>query len=225
MEIGNIESWKRASDPSPKSGQGEVRRVTRVGDTDGALYVLKSMHPGQARRPERQERFKREIEALRKLDDPHILKIVDYGYDERGAPYLVTPFCENGTLENLPAGTVTDTVRRFLGICLGGPCSVSLHVVPSLSFTQQPSTLPEQTMRPCLPTRFLASTASNAAIAPLCFGSAPHSSRQPSNLPVMPTAAARTTSARAQCASPRARSAVSTPCRRHPIPIGPPLAA
>lgn len=93
--------------------------MTRVGDTDGAVYVLKSMHPGQARRSERQERFKREIEALRKLDDPHILKIVDYGYDERGAPYLVTPFCENGTLENLSAGTVIDTVRRFLGICEG----------------------------------------------------------------------------------------------------------
>lgn len=88
------------------------------------------------------------------------------------------------------------------------PC-VSLHVVASLSFTAQPSTLPEETMRPCLPTRFLASTVSNPAIAPLCFKSAPHSSRQPSNLPVMSTAAARTSSARTQCASPRAQLAVS----------------
>jgi serine/threonine protein kinase len=119
MKIGDINSWKRVGAPFPRSGQGEARKVTRIGDSDGALYVLKTMHPGQASRPERQERFKREIEALRALDDPHILKIVDYGSDDRGAPYLVTPYCENGTLENLPAGTVIETVRQFLGICQG----------------------------------------------------------------------------------------------------------
>jgi serine/threonine protein kinase len=119
MEIGNIKLWRRAGDSFPRSGQGEARKVTRVGDSDSALYVLKTMHPAQARKPERQERFLREIEALRKLNDPRILKIVDYGYDERGAPYLVTPYCENGTLENLPAGTVIETVRQFLEICKG----------------------------------------------------------------------------------------------------------
>jgi serine/threonine protein kinase len=119
MVIGNFKSWKAADSPFPKSGQGEVRKVTRISDTDGALYVLKIMLPAQARRPERQERFRREIEALRKLDDPNILKIVDYGNDERGAPYLVTPYCENGNLENLSAGTVIETLRRFLAICKG----------------------------------------------------------------------------------------------------------
>jgi serine/threonine protein kinase len=119
MEIGNIKSWRSAGTPFPKSGQGEARKVTRVGDTAGALFVLKRMHPAQARKPDRQERFKREIEALRKLDDPNILKIVDYGDDERGTPYLVTPYCKNGTLEDLPTETVTETVKRFLEICRG----------------------------------------------------------------------------------------------------------
>jgi hypothetical protein len=41
MEIGNIKSWERSGAPFSKSGQGEVRRVTRVGDTDGALNVLR----------------------------------------------------------------------------------------------------------------------------------------------------------------------------------------
>jgi serine/threonine protein kinase len=88
-------------------------------DAGGSSYVLKTMHAAQARRPERQERFKREIEALCKLDDPNILKIVDYGYDNHGAPYLVTEYCENGTLENLPPGTVIETLQHFLGICKG----------------------------------------------------------------------------------------------------------
>ena len=45
---------------------------------------------------------------------------------------------------------------------------------------------------------------------------------QPSNRPVRSAAAARTRSARAHCASPRARLAVSAPRKRHPIPIHPP---
>ena len=119
MEIGNFKSWTVAGSSFPKSGQGEARKVTRDGGTDGALYVLKMMLPAQARRPERQERFRREIEALRKLDDPNILKIIDYGNDDRGAPYLVTPYCENGNLESLSAGTVIETLRRFHAICKG----------------------------------------------------------------------------------------------------------
>jgi serine/threonine protein kinase len=119
MELGNIKSWKRVGEPFPKSGQGEVRKVTRVDAPDGPVYVMKVMHPSQARRPERQERFRREIEALRKLDDPRILKVEDYGNDDRGGPYLVTPYCSNGTLENLPSANVIDTVRSFLEICLG----------------------------------------------------------------------------------------------------------
>lgn len=119
MEIGNVKSWKRTGKAFPKSGQGEARLVSREGDTNGMLYVLKTMPPAQASRPERQERFKREIEALRQFDDPHVLKIVDYGTDERGAPYLVTPYCENGSLENVSSGAVIDTLRRFHGICQG----------------------------------------------------------------------------------------------------------
>ena len=119
MELGDIKAWKHAGTPFPRSGQGEARKVTRVGDASGTLYVLKRMHPAQARRPERQHRFVREIEALRKLDDPNILKIVDYGRDEHGAPYLVTEYCANGTLEDQPPMTVIETLQHFLGICRG----------------------------------------------------------------------------------------------------------
>jgi len=117
MEIGNFKSWKPVGGPFPKSGQGEARKVTR--DGDDAVYVLKRMQPAQASRPERRGRFQREIDALHKLDDPNILKIVDYGVDDRGAPYLVTPYCENGTLENLPRASVIDTLSKFHGICRG----------------------------------------------------------------------------------------------------------
>lgn len=119
MEIGNLSSWKRTGKTFPKSGQGDAQIVKSIHDEDDRLYVLKTMPLGQARRPERQERFKREIEALRQFDNPHVLKIIDYGTDERGAPYLVTPYCENGSLESMPRASVMETLRRFLGICQG----------------------------------------------------------------------------------------------------------
>lgn len=49
MEVGNIKSWKRVGNPFPKSGQGETQKVTRIGDADDAMYVLKTMPPGLAR--------------------------------------------------------------------------------------------------------------------------------------------------------------------------------
>jgi hypothetical protein len=75
MDIGNFKSRKRAGKAFAKSGQGEARLVCRRGDTNGTLYVLKTMPPAQASRLEQQERFKRGIEALRQSDDPHVLKM------------------------------------------------------------------------------------------------------------------------------------------------------
>jgi len=119
MEIGNFKSWKHAGKTFPKSGQGEARLVSRVGESSEQLYVLKTMPPAQASRPERQQRFTREIEALQQFDHPNVLKIVDYGADDRGFPYLVTPYCDNGHLEDFRSGSVIDTLRLFLGICRG----------------------------------------------------------------------------------------------------------
>ena len=123
MEIGQFKSWKRAGKTFPKSGQGNTELVTREGDASGELYVLKTMPPGQASKPARQERFKREIEALRQFDDPHVLKIVDYGTDERGAPYLVTLYCQNGSLDSAPKGSVRDAPQVHWHLPRGGACT------------------------------------------------------------------------------------------------------
>lgn len=84
--------------------QGDAHLVSRIGDASDSLYVLKTMHPAQASRSKRQERFKREIEALRQLDDPHVLKIVDYGTDDRGIPYLVTHIARTEVSKTRPMG-------------------------------------------------------------------------------------------------------------------------
>jgi serine/threonine protein kinase len=119
MIAGNIKSWKTLGKPFPRSGQGNVVKATRADLSDTGIYVLKTMHEGGRRKKERQQRFENEIEALRRLDNPHILKIVDYGYDSRGNPYLVTPFCPNGTLGDRPLPEVPpiDALRLFIPIC------------------------------------------------------------------------------------------------------------
>jgi hypothetical protein len=60
-------------------------------------------------------------------------------------------------------------------------------------------------MRPYLPTRLLASTASNLAIAPLCFKSTSHRPRQPSGRHVRFAVVAQTRSPMANYHSWRAR--------------------
>jgi serine/threonine protein kinase len=118
---GNIRDWKRLGQTFAKSGQGECHLVERVGAKDGRRFVLKIMRPEQFRNPARRARFEQEIQTLRNLNSPHILRIEDHGEDENGLPYFVTPYCHLGALrrELLPLGTVVETLRFFLGVCEG----------------------------------------------------------------------------------------------------------
>ena len=89
--------------------------------------------------------------------------------------------------------------------------------------TAQPSILPEEMMLPCMPTRPRTATDPQPALAHLCPESAPHSS----NTAIRPPNLVRNIHrepgpATPQSGCPRARSTVSAPRRRYPIPIHPP---
>jgi len=118
---GNIDDWKKLGRTFPKSGQGEAQLVERATAPDGKKFVLKKMRPEQSRNPARRARFEQEILTLQRLNDPHILRIEDFGLDAHGTPYMVTPYCSLGSLraELLPLGTIPETLRFFLGICEG----------------------------------------------------------------------------------------------------------
>jgi serine/threonine-protein kinase len=118
---GNINDWKRLGKTLAKSGQGECHLVERVGARDGRKYVLKIMRPEQYRNAARRARFEQEIQILRGLNNPHILRLEDHGEDENGLPYFVTPYCALGALrrELLPLGNVVETLRLFLEMCEG----------------------------------------------------------------------------------------------------------
>ncbi len=77
-------------------GMGAVYRVHR----DGETYALKWVHEQIASAPGIRERFAREIDAGRAVDDPHVVRTLDAGEHE-GRPYLVMEYVEGRTLREL----------------------------------------------------------------------------------------------------------------------------
>src|SRR6266850_7173876 len=69
----------------------------------------------------RLDRFRQEIEAIKRLDHPNVIKVIDYNL-EGDKPYLVTEYCEGGSLEMRASDLGKDrgqALRFFLQICEG----------------------------------------------------------------------------------------------------------
>lgn len=99
-----------------QGGMGIVYRARRAGRDDGggdagpdvALKVLRAtLVGGQA-----EHRFRREIEALRRLDHPGIARLLDAGTDDDGTPWLATEFVEGVTLTRWRVEADTTTAGR-----------------------------------------------------------------------------------------------------------------
>ncbi len=83
-------------------GAGQTARVYEARDAAGtsvAIKLLAADEPidGAALRP----RFRREIEVLRGIDHPNVIRLLDSGIDDAHGPFLVTPLVEGDTLRAL----------------------------------------------------------------------------------------------------------------------------
>ena len=65
---------------------------------DGVTVALKVMREALVDEPTEQERFRREIEVLRKVNSPHVAKIIDSGIDEETA-WFATEFVNGPNLK------------------------------------------------------------------------------------------------------------------------------
>ena len=98
-----------------EGGQGHTYVVRRSDGSDLADYVLKRL-----KNPKREDYFEREIEACEKLDHPNVLKIVEHGKTPKGKPFLITGFCNGGSLgDRAPLESPIEGLRLFLQICAG----------------------------------------------------------------------------------------------------------
>ena len=63
----------------------------------GRVVALKTIRGGGELRPDGVARFRREAEAVARLDHPHIIRIHEFG-EEDGRPYFTMPLAEGGSL-------------------------------------------------------------------------------------------------------------------------------
>lgn len=96
-----------------EGGQGWTHKVRRSSEDDGEWFVFKRL-----KNANRADRFQSEIKALRALNHPGILHIVEDGTLE-GKPYYIAEYCENGDLSkrNLKGVTTIEKLLLFRQIC------------------------------------------------------------------------------------------------------------
>lgn len=107
-----VRGWKIES-PLDQGGQGWTYCVRRTDGMDNQLYVLKRL-----KNKDRLARFNQEINALKKLSHPGILRIVATAQDYE-EPFFVAEYCEKGSLGkfDLSGSSLLDRLLLFREIC------------------------------------------------------------------------------------------------------------
>jgi hypothetical protein len=101
-------------------GAGGMGVVYKGEDTSsGEPVAVKFLHEAFAGMPDLVKRFEREVQAMRRMAHPHVVRIVDSGVDG-GVPYLVMEFQSGKALNEildrgaLPAARAVGIVRQVL---------------------------------------------------------------------------------------------------------------
>lgn len=76
MKIPDTSKWKATGKTLGQGGQGVVHEVINEEQQNGKKYALKALSKGKP--PEAYQRFYREIKAVKELNHPSIIKIIDY---------------------------------------------------------------------------------------------------------------------------------------------------
>ncbi|MDT0390521.1 SAV_2336 N-terminal domain-related protein [Streptomyces sp. DSM 41921] len=98
-------------------------RVSRAVDVRTDRQVIVRQYRAQAAP---HERFLREAAALARVDDPHVVRVLDFGVED-DTPYLVTEFLEGLTVSEVLAGIDFRTFTRLVGQGMAGLAALHAH--------------------------------------------------------------------------------------------------
>ncbi len=90
MKIPKKLKWKTTGETLGGGGQAQIYLVIDKGNENSSQYALKALRrkgPGQAF-----DRFYREIDAVKRLDNPNIIKIIDHSNPEEDFHYYVMEY-------------------------------------------------------------------------------------------------------------------------------------
>jgi eukaryotic-like serine/threonine-protein kinase len=102
--------------PLGEGGQAHTFIVRDIDSSSEKKYVIKLI-----KSPKGISRLKKEIKAIKSLDHPNIVKLVDYQIESE-EPYLITEYCEGGNLQEADPYWRDDpmiAIELFLQICSG----------------------------------------------------------------------------------------------------------
>ena len=134
--------WQHVRD-LPEGGQGHTFVVRRAEVGDTKLYVLKRL-----KNPNRKDYFEREIQVCTTLDHPNILKVVEFGATPRGKPYLITEYCEGGSLKPDKFFEDPGLGLRFFQEIVGGVAYAHRHIPPVFHLDLKPENILLRGARP-----------------------------------------------------------------------------
>src|SRR5437660_239673 len=106
--------WSHVKD-LPEGGQGHTFVVRRANASDNKLYVLKRL-----KNPKRKDYFDREIQVCKSLEHPNVLKVIESGETPKGKPYLITEYCDGGSLADATAFSTPLAGLRFFAQIVSG---------------------------------------------------------------------------------------------------------
>jgi serine/threonine-protein kinase len=90
IAVGRYQLFERLGE----GGSGQVYRAT---GPDG-IVAIKVLSPAADLDASARARFRREITALAHLEHPHLVPLLDHGFDEELGPYLVLPLLDGANL-------------------------------------------------------------------------------------------------------------------------------
>lgn len=113
-----IDGWQKIRSLG-EGGQGRAFLVNSDRFPD-EYFVLKCL-----KNANRIMRFKVEVDACSRLDHPNILRVLEYSTDDPKGAYMVTEYCEGGTLAeaNLTKWTALEKIDLFSLICEAVACA------------------------------------------------------------------------------------------------------